>query len=165
MLPLLLKSSVRDAAPPLSRTLRPYLLSSCCGGGGVRHQHAQRAAPAPAADPVLPVVTNTTTSANTSSSRLDIDSWGAVSSIPDNDPVPHLRTNTAAAGASATTQPQGVYSNHDGLRIDDGRYKHFLEDAGVWRASQHAMQLFENENAHHSLLTNTQQVWLSPAHQ
>lgn len=64
---------------------------------------------------------------NSSNSRLEVDSWGAVSSIPDRDPVPHLRTTSL--GASDETLTKG-YVNHDGMRVDDGRYKRFLEDAG-----------------------------------
>ncbi|WIA33444.1 hypothetical protein OEZ86_006576 [Tetradesmus obliquus] len=52
-------------------------------------------------------------------SRLHINDWGAVSSIPENDPAPHLR----AASSS--------YVNHDGMRVDDGRYKAFLQDAAA----------------------------------
>lgn len=59
------------------------------------------------------------------SSRLEVDSWGAVSSIPDQDPVPHLRTPVVR-----DPQQQGsTYTNHDGLRQHDGCYQAFLRDA------------------------------------
>lgn len=64
-------------------------------------------------------------SLSNSDSRLQVDSWGAVSSLPGQDPVPHLRAQTAAQqGASQ------AYLNHDGRRVDDGRYTAFLRDAG-----------------------------------
>ncbi|KAF6261185.1 glycolate dehydrogenase [Scenedesmus sp. NREL 46B-D3] len=52
-------------------------------------------------------------------SRLQINEWGAVSSIPNNDPAPHLRASSSS------------YANHDGMRVDDGRYKAFLQDAAA----------------------------------
>lgn len=62
------------------------------------------------------------------SSRLEVDSWGAVSSIPDHDPVPHLRTPVER---DPQQQQGSTYTNHDGLRHDDGRYQAFLRDAGI----------------------------------
>lgn len=80
---------------------------SCAFLGSIRLQHSLRAEQ------------HTGTAAQDHNTRVEVDSWGAVSSIPHNDPAPDLRP----------TNQQG-YINHDGLRVDDGRYKRFLEAAG-----------------------------------
>jgi hypothetical protein len=53
-----------------------------------------------------------------------VDSWGAITSLPD----------TASSGRAAPPQQQtATYINQDGLRTEDGRYKRFLEAAGMLR--------------------------------
>lgn len=93
--------------------LAPALLSS--PSHSVRLQHAAEAVAQNTAQH------NRQPDLSNSNSRLEVDSWGAVSSIPGQDPVPHLRTLTA--------QGVGEYINHDGRRVDDGRYTAFLRDA------------------------------------
>jgi hypothetical protein len=110
--------------PVTASNCLPLLLSIC---GSVRHQHAK---PAVVDDVPDGEVTQHNSSSSfpslgSSDSRLEIDSWGAVSSIPGQDPVPHLR----ALSPSGAAVSQG-YVNHDGMRVDDGRYTAFLKDAG-----------------------------------
>lgn len=64
---------------------------------------------------------NPDAASTSSNSRLEVDSWGAVSSIPNPDPAPHLHSTN-------TTNQQFV--NADGLRVEDGRYRAFLKEAG-----------------------------------
>jgi hypothetical protein len=106
--------------PSAASNCLPLLLSSC---GSLRHQHAK-----PAVVDDMPDVAqhnSSPSSLGSSDSRLEIDSWGAVSSIPGQDPVPHLRALTPSGAAAS----QG-YVNHDGMRVNDGRYTAFLQDAG-----------------------------------
>jgi hypothetical protein len=99
--------------------LAPALLSS--PSNSVRLQHAAEAVSHNTAQH------NRQPDLSNSNSRLEVDSWGAVSSIPGQDPVPHLRTLTAQGVAEQ-------YINHDGRRVDDGRYKAFLRDASEWNS-------------------------------
>lgn len=102
--------------------IAPFL-TAC---GSLRQQHAK---PATAEEEVSERIEhrNRQPSLKNSDSRLEIDSWGAVSSIPGQDPVPHLRTISVQESGSSASKG---YVNHDGLRVDDGRYKAFLRDAG-----------------------------------
>lgn len=103
------------------RNLNPLL----CRHGPARSQHAVRAGASAAQ--TLEQQQEPAVGSGINSSRLEVDSWGAVSSIPDRDPVPHLRTTSLGASGEPLTKG---YVNHDGRRVDDGRYKRFLEDAG-----------------------------------
>jgi hypothetical protein len=119
---LLLAKSLSKVSSSASCDLAPFL-SSC---GSLKLQHAKAATAAEEVDEHIQQH-NRQPTLNNSSSRLEVDSWGAVSSIPGQDPVPHLRRITVQDSAASVSQG---YVNHDGMRVDDGRYTAFLSDAG-----------------------------------
>jgi hypothetical protein len=120
---LLVAKSLAKVSSSASSDLAPFL-SSC---GSLKLQHAKAATAAEEVDEHIQQHNRQPTLSN-SSSRLEVDSWGAVSSIPGQDPVPHLRRMTVQDSAASVSQG---YVNHDGMRVDDGRYTAFLQDAGA----------------------------------
>jgi hypothetical protein len=119
---LLAARSFSKVSSSASCDLAPFLSTA----GSLKLQHAKAASATVEVDAHIQQHNRQPTLSN-SSSRLEIDSWGAVSSIPGQDPVPHLRRITVQESAASVSQG---YVNHDGMRVDDGRYTAFLRDAG-----------------------------------